>query len=48
MVKYCIFLSIISSTVPFTLGVMFNNGEPAAFMNRGFCLNYRQIACDGC
>jgi len=36
---------VISNVRPFSLGVYFNNVENAANNNRGFKLNYRQVAC---
>ena len=45
----CIFnqpqVEIISTVVPFSLGVVFNNEEGDGLLNRGFQLNYRQIVC---
>ena len=40
--SYCV-----SNVRPFSLGVYFNNVENAANNNRGFKLNYRQVACQG-
>ena len=36
---------IISSKLPFVLGVNFNSAEPAASDNRGFFMHYRQYLC---
>jgi len=36
---------VISNVRPFTLGVYFNDAENTAVDNRGFKLNYRQVAC---
>merc|ERR1711874_184402 len=36
---------VISNIRPFTLGVFFNSQESGTNNNRGFKLNYRQVAC---
>ena len=36
---------LISKVTPFTLGVVMNENEDTADLNRGFKLNYRQILC---
>jgi len=38
---------VVSSRLPFQLGVSFNDAERGNRNNRGFCLNYRQILCQG-